>query len=348
MCKYIQIKMWKHKIHREEFQVVMYVKNNTRFSEAIEGLDTDIKYILLKISKDVQEKIQEIRIRTGRPIIVKIESRNYYVNTDGTISEGLTKYVYITTKDKLLETFNRLCQYSVYTYQDQINNGFITLRGGHRVGICGSAVVNENIITNIKDISSINLRIARMVPGVASDVINLTMRKNICGLLICGKPGSGKTTLLKDITRQISSGVLGRKYNIAVIDERGEIASNFEGEPQNDLGDSVDIFDGYPKVMGMMMAIRTMAPDLIICDEIGTQAESDAIETVLNSGVNVICTAHAGNEEEVYNKPQIRRLIASNAFSNIVILSSGDTPCKISKVIDTRGVMSERILEIAN
>ena len=306
---------------------------NSNFESAIERLDDRLKLILNKINNDLKKDIQEVRIRSDKPLMIRILSKNYYVYNSGKISIDKLNSIYITSQDQLSESFNRLCEYSLYTYQEQINNGFIILKGGHRAGIVGSVVLRGNEIVNIKDISSINIRIARLVPNAAKEIIENVMNYNLEGLLICGRPGSGKTTILKDIISQISRGKFKELYNISVIDERGEIAGGCGGDSFNYLGDTVDIFDGYPKVRGMMMAIRTMTPDLIVCDEIGSEEETIAIESILNAGVKIIATIHASNEEEVYIKPQIKRLIATKAFKKIIILSSGKTPCEISKVI---------------
>lgn len=309
----------------------------SNFIEAIDKLEDSIKFVLKKIDYNLHKDIQEIKIRSNRPLMIKIFSRNYYVDNLSNIKLNETSNLYIVTQNQLQESFKRICEYSIYAYQEQINNGFITLKGGHRVGICGTAVFHNHEIVNIKDISSINLRIARFIPDVANELINKTMKDGLIGLLICGKPGSGKTTLLKDIIRQISSGRLGEIYNVSVIDERGEISGGCnELNKRSYLGYSVDIFDGYLKATGMMMAIRTMAPDLIVCDEIGTKEETEAIENALNSGVKIISTIHAGSEEEIYMKPQIKKLISSKAFEKIAILSSGKEPGQLSKIIEVK------------
>ncbi len=304
--------------------------------EAINKLDENIKSVLSKVDFKLQKDIQEIRIRENKPLMVKVISKNCYLNNLGCVTFNRTSNSYIVSKEQLENSFKKICEYSLYTYQEEINNGFITLSGGHRVGICGTAVLQNQKIINVKNISSMNIRIARFISHVADEIISDVMNNELKGILICGKPGSGKTTILKDIVNQIASGRLGCIYNVSVIDERGEISSGNNLFIEDYLGDSVDIFNGYSKLNGMMIAIRTMAPDLIICDEIGTKKETQAIEGVLNSGVKVIATIHAGNEEEVYTKPQIRKLISTKAFEKIVILSSGSLPCKISKVISIK------------
>ncbi len=307
------------------------------FKEAVDKLEDNIKFVLNQIDSKTKKQIQEIRIRINKPIMIKIFSKNYYLDIFGNISDCETNDSYIVTKDQISQCFQKICEYSLYAHQEQINNGFITLDGGHRVGICGTAVLKNNEIINIKNISSLNIRVAKMIYNVADELIERVMLDGLNGVLICGKPGSGKTTLLKDIIRQISTGKLGQLYNISVIDERGEITGGYNNfEISRDFGDSVDIFDGYLKAEGMMMAVRTMTPDLIVCDEIGTEKETKSIESVLNSGVKVIATIHAGNEEEIYTKPQIKRLISIMAFDKIVLLDSEKNPCTVKKIINIK------------
>ena len=305
------------------------------FEEAIDKLEDGIKFVLGQIDLQTKKQVQEIRLRINKPIVLKIVSQNYYLDIFGNISLQATDDLYTVTKDQITQSFQKICEYSLYAHQEQINGGFITLRGGHRVGICGTAVLKNNEIINIKNISSLNIRVAKMIRNVADELLANTMSDGLSGVLICGKPGSGKTTLLRDIVRQISMGSLGQLYNVSVIDERGELTGGYENyHVSKEFGDSMDVFDGYLKPDGMMMALRTMAPDIVVCDEIGTETETKAIESVLNSGVKVVATIHAGSEEEIYLKPQIRRLISVKAFDKIVILDSGKIPCKIKKIIN--------------
>lgn len=301
------------------------------FIATIDKLEDNIKFILKNMDPEIQKNTQEIRLRSNRPLMIKSFFKNYYVYSDSEIGFNKNNKLYIISERQIQQSFENICEYSVYAYQEEINNGFITLSNGSRVGICGTAVLKDKKIINIKNISSLNIRISKNILNVASELIKLTMKTGLCSILICGSPGSGKTTLLKDIVRQISFGVLGDLYNISVIDERGEIASDIIFNINNI---NIDIFDRYLKPEGMMIALRTMAPDLIVCDEIGTEQEIKSIEDILNSGVKIIATAHASEEKEIYIKPQIKRLIEIKAFEKIVILDSNKNPCKIKKIID--------------
>jgi len=206
------------------------------------------------------------------------------------------------------------------------------MKGGHRAGICGSAVVEEGEIVNIKDISSINIRIARSLSGVADAFLKMMANKQIKGVLLAGPPSSGKTTILKDIAKQLAGGYYGYNVKVAVVDERGELGAVYAGESKNDLGISCDVLDGYPKAQGMMQAIRCLSPDLIICDEIGTEQEARAVESCLNAGVRVIASVHAAGKEELRNRPSVRRLLATGAFDSIVLLKGRGAPGVIKAV----------------
>lgn len=307
------------------------------FKEATDKLEDNVKFILSKLDMEIQAQIQEIRMRLNSPLMIKIYSNNYYVYQDGKFGIDNKFNKFIIDNDKLNKSFQKICQYSIYAYQDQINNGFITLKGGHRVGICGSAILKDESIVNLKNISSLNIRISRNILDVSDDFINKTMKDGLTSVLIAGRPGSGKTTLLKDIIRKISSGKLKKIYNISVIDERGEISGGYNSDQLNkNMFFSADIFDGYLKAQGMMIAIRTMAPDLIVCDEIGTNEELKAIESAFNSGVKIIATIHAGNKKEIYFKPQIKKIIELKAFDKIVILDSDENPCVIKDIISLK------------
>ena len=297
---------------------------NNIFLEVIDKLEYELKFLLSKLDVGFQTNVQEIRIRASNPIIIKCMGENYYVNKFGNAVKHFENNLYIVSEEQINLSFKRMCNYSIYAYQDQINNGFITLKGGHRVGICGTAIEKNNEIINITKITSLNIRICHFISHVADELISSLLKEKLRSILICGCPGSGKTTLLRDLVNQIADGKLGKFYNISVIDERFEIAYGFLNCP-------IDVFGGYTKSKGMMMALRTMSPDIIVCDEIGTNQEVEAISNALNSGVKFIATIHADSEDDVYKKTQIKKLLSFGAFDSIVILDSSEKMCKIKK-----------------
>ena len=226
------------------------------------------------------------------------------------------------------EVVRKICEYSVYSRQNEIVNGFITLRGGHRAGICGTAVLRDGEMSNVRCISSVNLRFAREIRGSADQLLH-SVKDISGGVLICGEPSSGKTTLLRDLARQLSA-----DRNVALIDERGELAACIGGMPQNDVG-LCDVYDGYPKAEAMRHAVRTMSPDVLICDEIGTDEEA-SLRNCLRGGVAVIATAHIRHREELRRHPAFR----TGAFSTVVFLSGRQNVGEIISVQSVGDVLA--------
>lgn len=307
----------------------MNIQNDTsRFLQSIKGLNQRLYAYLIRIPEDVQAQVQEIRLRVNRPIALYCAKRMYYITDKCQISTAIMadKMLTVTIKD-VTETFQNICGYSVYSRQNEIKNGFITMVGGHRAGICGTAVYANNELSNIKDISSINIRVARQINGAADDMLN-KVEEISKGVLICGSPASGKTTVLRDLARQLST-----EYNkkIVVVDERGELAGTYRGEAQNDLGQA-DVLNGYDKHSGIMHALRCLSPDIVICDEVGSFEDAVAIEECLNAGVTVVASIHAGGKQALLKRPQAKRLIETGAFEEFVFLKNRSQPGEIKEV----------------
>ena len=220
------------------------------------------------------------------------------------------------------ECFLQLCRHSVYCFQDSIAQGFIPLPGGHRAGLCGSAVTENGAVTGMRDISMICIRIARQLSG-ASDMLKDRML-GTRGMLIAGAPCSGKTTILRDAACALASGRWGRRYRVAVIDCRGELCAVYNGKPQLDTGGSF-VLDGFPKSSGMLQAVRCLAPEYIICDEIGGPEDTDAVTACSNTGAAVIAAVHAGSIGELLRRPQTGMLIGCGAFDTAVMLDASRT-----------------------
>lgn len=303
-----------------------------RFDEAAKILGKLAR--CFNLPDNIKAMTQEIRLRIDKPVVLSLPDGPMFITKSGTPALLPREGLFCASRENMDEAFNLICDCSVYSHQREIKNGFVTVRGGHRVGICGTAVTDGNFITNIRDISSINLRIARDIRGAAADTANvIAAGGNVVGALIFGPPGCGKTTVLRDLARILSSGsMFGKIYRVAVIDERGEIAATYHGKPQNDIGICCDVLDGYPKGEGIMQAVRTLSPDVVICDEIGGEDDEKAVEMGLNAGVTIIGSAHAGSFLELKSRPQTSRLIKSGAFKCAIRLSGREDPGNVAEV----------------
>lgn len=305
-------------------------KTESRFLKSCMSLTPNLYRHVAKVPEEIQHKAQEIRLRLNRPVSVCCTDNTYYFTDNGCITNTVLDQPMLTvTQRDIYDTFQNICNYSVYSRQNEIKNGYITIKGGLRAGICGTAVMAENEITNVRDISSINLRIAREVKGCA-DKLMARFDHTTGGMLICGAPCSGKTTLLRDLARQLSA---KPQIQVAVIDSRGEIAGVSNGVPQNDLG-MCDVLDGYPRCEGISHAIRSLSPDIILCDEIGSNNDVTAIAQSVNSGVCLVATVHASSIEELMNKPQGKALIQTGAFSKICFLHNRDKAGQIKNIVE--------------
>lgn len=310
------------------------INDEGRFKQAVSCLSPPIYKRLINLADRLSASAQEIRLRVNRPLAVVCPDVTYYVTIQGGLTSTPIKDSMLNvTRADIADTFHNICNYSVYARQKEIINGFVTIHGGHRAGICGTAVMNNGMITNIRDITSINVRIAREHKGCAKRLIERLGEINK-GVLICGAPCSGKTTVLRDLARILST---ESGKNVSLIDERGELAGISSGVFQNDIG-MCDVYDSYKKSEAMMQAIRSMAPDIIICDEIGSNEDIEAIEHSVNCGVTIIATVHSSSEYELKRRENIRSIVKTGAFSKIVFLSNKNSPGQIVKISEAGDV----------
>ncbi len=245
----------------------------------------------------------------------------------------------MVSKEDIEQTFQIMCKYSIHSFIDDIKKGFITLRGGHRVGLVGKTIVEDGQVKNIKSISSLNIRISREIIGCSDKVMSHITKGNssINNTLIISPPQCGKTTLIRDIVRNLSNGnkTYGFKgIKVALIDERNEISGSYLGRPQMDVGVRTDIIETCPKDIGIMMLLRSMSPNVIVTDEIGNMEEIKALYTALNGGVGLITTVHGNSIEDIKSRKELSKLLDEELFKKVIILSAKKGPGTIEKVYD--------------
>lgn len=304
------------------------------FDQAISYIAPRLRVQFSTIAAGKKAEIREIRLRCDQPLSLILGQRSVFLKPNGQLVGRPEEGVIYTREEDLQETFQCGCGYSVHSCEQQVLAGFLTLRGGHRMGLCGTAVYSGGILTGVRDISSLNIRIAREHPKVASKLLQrFYSGKSLPSVLICGEPLSGKTTLLRDIVYHLSIGFSGVCHKVAVVDERGELGGTYEGKAQLALGPCTDVLNGYPKGKGMNIALRTLSPDLIVCDEIGESDEADAILQSANAGVSILATAHTRDLSSLLYRVQIRRLIEEQVFDYYVQLTGQEHPGKIHQIL---------------
>ncbi|MFI3250772.1 MAG: stage III sporulation protein AB [Eubacteriales bacterium] len=257
--------------------------------------------------------VEEIRLRLGQPI-------SFVTECDEVVSESRE----IASED-LQIVLGMASEHSVHSVQEQICRGFLTVEGGHRVGLCGTVVLEHGEMVGLRTLSSVSIRVARQVVGVAREIVpQLYGEHGLENTLILSPPGFGKTTLLRDLVRAISDGEGVPPLRVGVADERGEITALRNGRPQFDVGRLTDVVEGCSKEVGMMLLLRSMNPQVLAVDEI-TQAEDiDGMEGSIGCGVKLLATAHGASKRDLFSRPLYRRLYEGKLFSKLVTLERRD------------------------
>lgn len=265
---------------------------------------------LKKLSENELLKIDEIRLRSQRPVSLSVGRQDVILDA-------------VAEPEDIEHVFKASFSYSLHSYSKELAAGYITTKGGNRVGLCGTAVLSQERyqVDTLKYISSVNIRVARELKGCADTIVSECFSDGPCGLLLIGAPSSGKTTCLRDICRR-----LGESYKISLIDELNEISATHKNIAQNDVGRLTDIFVGYPKHVGVSTAVRVMSPRAVVVDEIGSDEDGRALEYALHSGVRLITAVHGVSLEDVLKKPVIKRLVENGAFTKAAVLGADRKP----------------------
>ena len=287
----------------------------SRFRQAAALLPSRLRQAAERMGGEEQCRAEELRLRNGCPITVS--------GPEGERVIPGCEQLPLTERD-LSQVLEIATQASVHAVLEQVRNGFVTVRGGHRIGICGSGVVRDGEVCNLRRISSLSIRVARSVPGISAGILDkLTAEGMLQSTLILSPPGGGKTTLLRDIIRAVSDGDGIAPMRVGIADERGELAAMCDGLPQLDVGRRTDVLDGCPKGTALLMLLRGMNPQVLAADEITAPADCAALEAAANCGVTLLATAHASGTEDLSSRPLYRRLLEAGIFRRIVLIRGG-------------------------
>lgn len=283
-----------------------------------------------------QGHIQEIRLRVDRPVAVHMEGEEIFLTDQGEFTDS-PSHAHCASMKELEEMLEHICHYSPYAFEEELRRGFVTVAGGHRVGVAGQAVLEtDGKLRTLKNISFLNIRVAHQVRGAADEVLPRMYREGILkSALIISPPGCGKTTLLRDLIRQISDGSSwGRGMTVGVVDERSELAGSFLGRPQNDIGMRTDVLDGCPKDKGMLLLLRSMSPQVIAIDELGSEEELRALRQAAACGCKILATIHGEDGKDVERRFGLSEDFWERMFDIIFLLGKSNGKCMIRQICE--------------
>lgn len=289
--------------------------------------------ILRLVQADILSRVTEVRLRISRPLMLVFKDTDIMINLESALTENPDE-AYLCTQDDLVKTLQLISKNSRYAVEEELRLGFLTIQGGHRIGFCGQIALEEGRIKTFKQISGMNIRIAREVKGCSEKILPyICDNKRVLSTLIISPPRCGKTTLLRDIIRNLSY----KGLQVGIVDERSEVAACLEGVPTVDMGPRTDVLDACPKACGMLMLIRSMGPQVLATDELGRKEDALAVREALNAGVRVIATVHGTDEKEVLARPYIGELVKCQYFERYIILENTPQIGTVRRVISREG-----------